>query len=52
MTSPKTFDIVNMLDKNTLTRLNKDYESRLIGKIKSTFSETEQNLFVGASMHT
>jgi hypothetical protein len=33
MTSSKTFDIVNMLDKNTLTRLNKDYENRLIGKI-------------------
>jgi hypothetical protein len=48
MNSTQTFDIVNMLGKNTLTRLNKDYESRLIGKIKSTFNENEQNLFVGS----
>ncbi len=43
-----TFDIVNIIEKNAITRLNKDYHSRLITKIKSTFTESEQHIFVGS----
>jgi hypothetical protein len=43
-----SFDIVSIIEKNAITRLNKDYENRLINKIKLTFTESQQQLFVGS----
>lgn len=43
-----SFDIVSIIEKNAITRLNKDYENRLINKIKTTFTESQQQLFVGS----
>jgi len=30
----RTLDIINLIDKNSITRLSKDYESKLLNKIK------------------
>ena len=41
-------NIVKLFEKNPLTRLTKTYESKLINKIKDTFSDSQQQLFVGS----
>lgn len=41
-------DIVDLLEKNPLTRLNENYQSRFIDKIKYAFTETQQHMFVGS----
>ena len=41
-------NIVQLFEKNPLTRLNKTYESKLINKIKNNFSDSQQQLFVGS----
>jgi hypothetical protein len=41
-----TFDIVGFIEKNPLSRLNTEYQSALINKIKSEFNEEQQKLFV------
>jgi len=43
-----TLDIVNLIDKNSITRLSKDYESKLLMKIKENFSNNQQQLFVAS----
>lgn len=43
-----TLDIIDLLDKNPLTRLNKDYHGKFIDKIKRNFTETQQQIFVGS----
>ena len=42
----ETLDIVKLIEKNPITRLSKDYQSNLIAKVKSKFTEPEQQLFV------
>jgi len=44
----KNLNIVQLFEKNPLTRLNKTYESKLINKIKNNFSDSQQQLFVGS----
>jgi hypothetical protein len=44
----KTLNIVGIIEKSPMTRLNKDYENKLITKIKNTFSESQQQIFVGS----
>ena len=41
-----TFNIVEFIEENPLTRLNSSYQNTLINKIKSEFNEEEQSLFV------
>ena len=43
-----TLDIVNLIEKNSITRLSKDYESKLLMKIKENFSDSQQQLFVAS----
>ena len=43
-----TLDIVNLIDKNSITRLSKDYDNKLINKIKTSFTDTQQQLFVAS----
>jgi hypothetical protein len=44
----KNLDIVNLIEKNPLTRLSKNYQNKLINKIKKKITEKEQQLFAGS----
>lgn len=41
-----SFDIVELIEKNPVTRLSKNYQNCFINKIKENFNEEEQRLFV------
>ena len=41
-------DIVNLIEKTPITRLNKTYQNKFIQKIKNSFTETQQQLFVAS----
>ena len=41
-------DIVNLIENNPITKLNGDYHSKLIEKVKNNFSNYEQQLFVAS----
>ena len=41
-------DIVNLIENNPITKLNGNYQSKLIEKVKNTFSNYEQQLFVSS----
>ena len=41
-------DIVKLIEKNPLTRLNKSYQNKLINKIKENFNGKDQQLFVAS----
>ena len=43
-----TLDIVKLIEKNPITRLSKDYQSKLITKVKEKFTNSEQQLFVSS----
>ena len=43
-----TLDIINLIDKNSITRLSKEYDNKLINKIKTSFTDTQQQLFVAS----
>jgi hypothetical protein len=47
----QTINIAHLIEKNSITRLSKDYENRLINKIKLNFTENQQQIFV-ASFYT
>ena len=41
-------NIKNLIEKNPITRLSRDYENRLINKIKNNFNDNEQKLFLSS----
>jgi len=41
-------NIVQLIEKNSITRLSGEYENKLINKVKETFSATEQQIFLGS----
>jgi phage anti-repressor protein len=43
-----TIDIVNLVEKNPITKLSATYNNRLLCKIKSNFTNEEQQLFVAS----
>lgn len=43
-----TLDIVQLIDKNPITRLTKNYENKFIEKIRKNFTESQQHLFVSS----
>jgi hypothetical protein len=45
---PEKFDIVKLIEKNPITRLSKVYQDKLINRIKSEFTESQQQLFVSS----
>ena len=45
---PKYIDIVDLIEKNPIVRLSKDYQNELITKVKSRFTNKEQQLFVSS----
>jgi len=44
----ESFDIVNLIEKNPITRMNKNYENKFIQKLKNIFTNDEQKLFLGS----
>ena len=44
----QALDIVKLIEKSPITRLDKDYNDTLILKIKESFTEPEQQLFVAS----
>jgi hypothetical protein len=44
----ETLDIVKLIENNPNTKLSKDYENKMISKIKKEFTEPQQQLFVGS----
>jgi T5orf172 domain len=43
-----SLDIVELIENNPITRLSGTYNSKLLNKIKESFNETEQQLFVAS----
>ena len=41
-------NISHLIEKNSITRLSKDYENKFLTKIKENFSENQQQLFVAS----
>jgi len=41
-------DIVNLIESNPITKLTGDYQSKLIEKVKNTFTNYEQQLFLSS----
>jgi hypothetical protein len=48
MTQQESFDIVDLIEKNPITRLSKTYQSNLIRKIQESFGDNQQQLFVAS----
>ena len=44
----ESLDIVKLIEKNSITRLSKDYEHHLLNKIKEVFTDAQQQLFVSS----
>jgi hypothetical protein len=44
----ETIDIVNIIEHNPITKLTNAYNNKLLTKIKVSFSETEQQLFIAS----
>jgi hypothetical protein len=44
----KNLDIVQIIEKNPISRLSSNYQNKLLNKIKYKFSNKEQQLFVGS----
>ena len=44
----ESLNIVNLIEKTSITRLSKDYENRFLSKIKENFNENQQQLFVSS----
>ena len=42
------FDIVSLIEQNPITKLSGDYHNKLITKIKATFNESQQQMFVAS----
>lgn len=45
---PEQLDIVALIEKNPITRFTKDYNSKFIDRIQTSFTETQQQLFVSS----
>jgi phage anti-repressor protein len=41
-------DIVNLIESNPITKLNGNYQSKLIAKVKNSFTEYEQQMFIAS----
>jgi hypothetical protein len=46
--SENILDIVQLIEKNPITRLNKTYEHKFIQKIKNNFTESQQQMFAAS----
>lgn len=44
----ENLDIVNLIEKNPITRFNNTYNNRLIEKLKARFTNIEEQLFLSS----
>ena len=44
----ENLNIAHLIEKNSITRLTKDYENKFLMKIKETFNDNQQQLFVAS----
>jgi predicted GIY-YIG superfamily endonuclease len=44
----ETVDIVSLIEDNPITKLNNGYQSKLVNRVRDTFTDTQQRLFVGS----
>ena len=44
----ENLNIAHLIEKNSITRLTKDYENKLLMKIKENFNDNQQQLFVAS----
>jgi hypothetical protein len=44
----QSLDIVKLIEKNSMTRLSKEYQHKLLNKIKDSCTNTQQQLFVSS----
>jgi phage anti-repressor protein len=44
----ESFDVVDLIENNPITKLSSTYHNKLLTKIKAKFTETEQQLFVAS----
>lgn len=44
----ETIDIVNLIEDNPISKLTNAYNNKLLTKIKNSFTEKEQQLFVSS----
>ena len=44
----ETLNTIQLIEKNSITRLSKNYENRFLTKIKENFNENQQQLFVAS----
>lgn len=47
-TRMQTLDIVSLIEKNPVTTLSRNYNNKLLNKIKESFTEQQQQLFVSS----
>ena len=43
-----SIDIVNLIENNPITKLNGNYQSKLIEKVKNHFNSYEQQMFLSS----
>jgi hypothetical protein len=43
-----TLNIVDLIENNTVLNLSPDYNNRFVNKVKETFTETQQQMFVSS----
>ena len=43
-----SLDIVNLIESNPITKLTGNYQSKLVEKVKNTFTEYEQQIFLSS----
>jgi phage anti-repressor protein len=48
MTEMSELDIVELIEKNPIVNLSNTYNNKLLSKIKNTFNETQQKLFISS----
>lgn len=46
--NPQRLDIVQLIENNPLEKLSKDYQTQLLERIKQTFDDNDQRLFVAS----
>ena len=43
-----SIDIVNLIESNPITKLNGNYQSKLVEKVQNTFNSYEQQMFLAS----
>ena len=44
----KQLNIVELIENNPITRLSNTYQNKLLNKIKETFTDDEQQIFIAS----